>query len=119
MLSLKEKKTYNRKMNSAFQNELDNITTAIKAHTDPESIYLFGSYAKGTSENDSDIDIYVVVPDSEIDIIELNAKISLDLAQRKTLPVDLLIGKKGVFENRKNRLTLEKVIADEGVKIYG
>jgi hypothetical protein len=35
------------------------------------------------------------------------------------MPVDLLIGKKSVFENRKERLTLENVIANEGVKIYG
>jgi len=106
-------------INSAIQNELDHITAAIKAHTTPESIYLFGSYANGTPHDDSDIDIYVVVPDSETDTIELNAKICLDLARKKTLPIDLLIGKKSIFENRKNRLTLEKVIADEGVKIYG
>ena len=106
-------------MNLTIQNELDYITSAIKANTKPEAIYLFGSYANGTPNDDSDIDIYVVVPDSETDTIELNAKISLDLAQKKTFSIDLLIGKKSTFENRKNRLTLEKVIADEGVKIYG
>jgi len=106
-------------MNSAIQNELDHITAAIKAHTDPESIYLFGSYVNGIPNGDSDIDIYVVVPDSEDDTIELGAKIRMNLSQRKSLPIDLLIGKKSIFENRKNRLTLEKVIVDEGVKIYG
>ena len=106
-------------MNLTIQNELDYITAAVKANTEPEAIYLFGSYVNGTPNNDSDIDIYVVVPDSETDTIELNAKISLVLAQKQTLPIDLLIGKKSIFENRKNRLTLEKVIADEGVKIYG
>ena len=103
----------------AIQNELDFITTAIKANTSPELIYLFGSCANGESNADSDIDIYVVVPDCEEDTTELAAKIRMDLSQRKFRPLDLLIGKKSVFENRKNRLTLEKVIADEGVKIYG
>ncbi|MCL2480735.1 MAG: nucleotidyltransferase domain-containing protein [Spirochaetaceae bacterium] len=107
------------KMDPAIQNEIDIITEAIKANTTPESIYLFGSYAHGTPNRDSDIDIYVVVPDSETDTIELNAKICFDLARKKTIPIDLLIGKKSVFENRKNRLTFEKVIADEGIKIYG
>jgi len=107
------------KIDSAIQNELDHITAAIKANTTPESIYLFGSYANGTPNEDSDIDIYVVVPDSETDTIELGANIRMSLSRRKTLPIDLLIGKKSIFENRRNRLTLEKVIADEGVKIYG
>jgi predicted nucleotidyltransferase len=101
-------------MDSVIQNELDNITAAIKAHTAPEAIYLFGSHAGGTPNDDSDIDIYV--PDSETDTVELNAKICSDLAQRKSLPIDLLIGRKSIFENRKNRLTLEKVIVDEGLE---
>jgi predicted nucleotidyltransferase len=103
----------------AIQSELDLITAAIKANTTPESIYLFGSYANGVPNSDSDIDIYVVVPDSETDTIGLNAKICMDLSIKKMMPVDLLIGKKSVFENRKERLTLENVIANEGVKIYG
>ena len=107
------------KLESAIQNELDFITNTIKANTEPESIYLFGSYANGAPNTDSDIDIYVVVPDSENDTIELCAKINFDLAKRRTLPIDLLIGKKSIFENRKNRLTLEKIIANEGIKIYG
>ena len=106
-------------INSVLQNELDHITAAIKANTSPESIYLFGSYVNGTPNSNSDIDIYVVVPDSETDTIELGASIRMSLSQRKTIPIDLLIGKKSIFENRKNRLTLEKVVADEGVKIYG
>jgi len=106
-------------INPAIQSELELITAAIKANTTPESIYLFGSYANGIPNSDSDIDIYVVVPDSETDTIELNAKIRTDLSAKKMMPIDLLIGKKSVFENRKNRLTLEKVIAKEGVKIYG
>ena len=46
-------------MNQTIQNELDFITTTVKANTVPESIYLFGSYANGTPNVDSDIDIYV------------------------------------------------------------
>ena len=105
--------------NLPIQAELDLITTTIKANTVPESIYLFGSYANDIPDNDSDIDIYVVVPDSEVDIIDLCAKIRLELSQKKTHPVDLLIEKKSVFESRKSRLTMENVISNEGTKIYG
>jgi len=48
-------------MNSAIQNELDHITAAIKANTTPDSIYLFGSYANGTYNNDSDIDTVLLL----------------------------------------------------------
>jgi len=106
-------------INPAIQDELDLITAAIKANISPEAIYLFGSYANGVPNSDSDIDIYVVVPDSETDTIELNARICFSLAQKKTFPLDLLIGKKSTFENRRHRLTLENVIASEGIKIYG
>jgi predicted nucleotidyltransferase len=107
------------KMNPTIKNKLDFIIDTVTANTTPESIYLFGSYANGVPNGNSDIDIYVVVPDSEADTIELCAKIHLDLSRKKTLPIDLLIGKKSIFENRKNRLTLEHIIANEGVKIYG
>ncbi|MDR0721943.1 MAG: nucleotidyltransferase domain-containing protein, partial [Treponema sp.] len=30
----------------------------------PQSIYLFGSYAYGTPTEESDIDMYTVIPDS-------------------------------------------------------
>jgi predicted nucleotidyltransferase len=106
-------------INNSIQNELDFITDAIKANTTPESIYLFGSYANGNPNIDSDIDIYVVVPDSEVDTVELGAKIRMDISRRKTFPIDLLIGKKSIFENRKKRLTMENIIASEGIKIYG
>ena len=102
-----------------IQDKLDLITATIKENTTPESIYLFGSCASNTSNSDSDIDIYVVVSDSVSDTIELGAKIRLDLAKKSAFPIDLLVGKKSVFENRKSRLTLEKVIVSEGVKIYG
>ena len=107
------------KLETVIQDELDYITEKIMANTNPESIYLFGSYVNGTPNADSDLDIYVVVPDSEDNLIDLCAKIRIDIAQKKTMPLDLLIGKKSTFENRKNRLTLEKIIATEGVKIYG
>jgi len=105
-------------LETAIQNEIDSITAAIKANTNPLSIYLFGSYVNGTPNRDSDLDIYVVVPDSEDNLTDLHAKIRINLASKQTMPLDLLIGNKSTFENRKNRLTLEKIIADEGVKVY-
>jgi predicted nucleotidyltransferase len=106
-------------MNSKIKAELNLITTSIHTHTRAIAIYLFGSYAYGQPTQDSDLDIYVVVPDTENDTLELGAKIHHDLYKKKTIPLDLLIGKKTVFDKRKERLTLESAIAKEGIKIYG
>ena len=84
-----------------IQNELNYITSTIMANTNPESIYLFGSYVNGTPNADSDLDIYVVVHDSEDNLIDLCAKIRIDIAQKKTMPLDLLIGKKAHLRTAK------------------
>ena len=41
-----------------------------------KAVYLFGSYAKGTNHNDSDIDIAVIL-DSEVDTIDLMVELMM------------------------------------------
>ncbi len=41
--------------------EIENITEQIRRKFNPEKIILFGSYAYGTPQNDSDIDLLVVL----------------------------------------------------------
>ncbi|MDR1452861.1 MAG: nucleotidyltransferase domain-containing protein [Candidatus Margulisbacteria bacterium] len=106
-------------MLDAVKKEIDLITNSVIASTPAEAIYLFGSYAGGQPRDDSDLDIYVVVPDAETDTVELGAKIRATLYKKKTIPLDLLIGRKSVFERRKAELSLENIIATEGIKIYG
>jgi len=65
------------------------------------------------------MDIYLVIPDNDADICELNAVIRFALYKKLTLPLDLVIAKKSVFERRCKFLTLESVIAKQGVRIYG
>jgi predicted nucleotidyltransferase len=50
--------------NPKIQKKLEAIKDAV-LHVVPntEAIYLFGSYANGTPQDDSDLDIYVIVPD--------------------------------------------------------
>ena len=50
-------------MEQKIQQELDIIKENVLKTVPAEAIYLFGSYAYGTPEKDSDLDIYVVVPD--------------------------------------------------------
>jgi len=43
---------------------LDEITKRLAESIHPERIYLFGSYAAGKADDDSDIDLLAVVPDT-------------------------------------------------------
>ena len=43
---------------------LRKMTSRLVQEFQPEQIILFGSYAWGTPDKDSDIDLYVIVPDS-------------------------------------------------------
>jgi predicted nucleotidyltransferase len=107
------------KMTETIQRDLETITKAITANTQTVAIYLFGSYAYGQPHDDSDLDIYVVIPDTDVDTLELGGKIRFDLYKKITMPLDLLIGKQSVFNRRSKMLTLENIIEQQGVKLYG
>jgi len=83
-----------------------------------EAIYLFGSYAYGTPNEDSDLDIYVVVPDNMDDLSELYGKINL-LWRRKPVSLDLLMNHSSVFNRRRNGPTLERTIVQKGTILHG
>lgn len=106
-------------MEERIQRELDIIKSGILQTVPAEAIYLFGSYAYGTPNEDSDLDIYVVVPESVGDLLDLQADIRLNLWDKKTMPIDLLLGKTSVFNRRKQGLTLENVIAEKGILLHG
>ncbi|MDR3013695.1 MAG: nucleotidyltransferase domain-containing protein [Chitinispirillales bacterium] len=105
-------------MDTAMQNEIDLIKNSILQIVPAETIYLFGSYATGMQNEGSDIDIYVVVSDDTTNLIELQAEIRGLLWKKKSVPLDLLIGRSSVFNRRKNGPTLERVIAQEGTILH-
>ena len=106
-------------MKTTIQEDLNKVIQAISSNTKIEDIFLFGSYAYGNPKSDSDLDIYLVIPDSDVDICELNAEIRFALYKKLPVPLDLVIAKKSVFERRSKALTLENTIAKQGVRIYG
>ena len=106
-------------MDIQIQKELDLIKDSILQIIPAEAIYLFGSYAYGTPGKESDLDIYVVVPDDTEDLSELYGDILVRLWKKKTVPLDLLMGRSSVFNRRKNGPTLERIIAQKGIMLYG
>ena len=84
----------------------------------PICIYLFGSFANGTVHADSDLDFYIIVDDGEKDfhaIVTSAYKAIRDVKQR---PVDILVGTKSGFEERKDQFTVENEVFHKGILIY-
>jgi len=106
-------------MNAKIQKDLTNVVQAISLNTQIEDLFLFGSWAYGEPKTGSDLDIYLIIPDNDVDICDLNAEIRYALYKKLSLPLDLMIAKKSVFERRSKALTLENTIVKQGMRIYG
>ena len=105
---------------SEIMKNLDEISQVIAKTVPVESIYLFGSYAYGAPNKDSDLDLYVVFKD-EMPMRELDAITVISRAIRplKNMPMDILGLKQNRFHVRRQYATLERKIAREGIKLYG
>ncbi len=69
---------------------LDEITSRLTDALHPVMIYLFGSHAYGNADQDSDIDLLVVVPDTQLSQREL-ARCGRWSLWGMRIPVDLIV----------------------------
>jgi predicted nucleotidyltransferase len=104
-----------------IQGKLTAIKDAVlRIVPDTVAIYLFGSYVNGTPHKDSDLDIYVIVPDSDTNPLKTEVAITgLLYSGAFRMPVDLIVKHSGQFNRNKEYATFEKVVARTGIKIYG
>ena len=110
------------------QNQLTKITNEIS-----DSVYeflgqrlhriiLYGSYARGDYDNESDIDIMVLadISGSEVsDIKEKIYKLSSDISLENNITVSIFLKDRNFFNRYVNVLPFYKNVATEGVTIYG
>mgnify|MGYP002625731362 FL=1 len=101
--------------------EIREMTRRFVEALHPVKIILFGSYAKDTYRDDSDYDFYIIMPDdTKMNMIDATTEAYCSLHGMKgRKPVDILMNTQNRFDNRKARLTLEKVVNREGVVLYG
>ena len=113
-------KRYYPQMTPAIQSEIDTLKDIILKTVPVEQIWLFGSHAYGTPHKDSDLDLYVVLKD-EVEMRELDAEVELlnAIGKIKTLPIDIIANKKSKYLRLTAGPTMERMIAREGIKIYG
>jgi predicted nucleotidyltransferase len=104
------------------QQTLDRIVLSIKAAVpDVEKIYLFGSFARQDNKPDSDIDLYIISPSAvdwrcESESV-ICATLQLMWLQKSK---DLIVATQERFTERSELFgSLESVVVNEGVLIYG
>lgn len=105
-------------MTTEVNRELQSICRVIDETVDAEQIYLFGSHAYGTPQDDSDYDIYVVIPDCQERAIDVAVSLRRILTSVQRKPLDVIVSHKSRFQQRKQGPTLERKIAREGVLLY-
>jgi len=98
--------------------ELLRIRNVIIQTVQAEKIYLFGSYANGQANEDSDYDLYVVIPNSGMRPIEAIQSIHRSMRGQRKTPMDVLAGTVETFERRSKQVTLERKIVNEGILLY-
>lgn len=98
-------------MNPVVQNIVDQIMPF-----NPEKIILFGSYANGKPNPDSDVDIMVVKKTND-SFSERQKKVRLML--QTTTPVDVFVLTPEEFEKAKKDNLFIKEISEFGKVVYG
>ncbi len=85
----------------------------------PEMIYLFGSYAWGKPDAESDMDVLVIIENSSEKPIQRAVRAQRSLRGVK-IPVDVLVKTRKEFERYTSvKASLEAQIAREGKLLYG
>lgn len=99
--------------------EINNIISQINQDVPISEIYLFGSYAYGTPNKSSDIDLCIITYDYESRKRDLIVKIRRSITKATNIPVDILLYKSYEFYDRANLpFTMEFKIKEEGIILY-
>jgi predicted nucleotidyltransferase len=100
-------------------NLLETATARLVAEFQPEQIWLFGSHAWGTPTEDSDVDLMVVVGDSDERPVRRDQRAQRCLG-RLLISADVLVRtRQEVNRVREVRGSLTREVFQRGRKIYG
>lgn len=104
----------------SIDDNLKLIINEVKKIVPLKEAFLFGSFAYGTPNEDSDYDFYFVLDKIDNTTHETLVSITRVLYKVSSRPFDILIDTKESFDYRaSNQATLEYKILKDGVKIYG
>ena len=87
-------------MVDSVKEDLENICKTIDTTVGPEKIYLFGSYAYGVPDSNSDYDLCVVIPDGTLRPADAVKKIRRALYTQQDTPLDVVVYRTSQFQQR-------------------
>jgi predicted nucleotidyltransferase len=108
-------------LKETFEERIQIIIDTIFENADKKclkKIYLFGSYAYGRPDKDSDIDICIVFTD-DTDDNEAYMKIAKPLYHKKIIPLDILVYHEYEFNLKKMKKGIVNTIITKGRLLYG
>lgn len=98
--------------------DLAGVIGRLVAALRPERIYVFGSYAKGMVTPDSDVDLLVVVPQSDLPPHRRD-QLAYQAAGEHHLPIDILVITSQEFERQRQGVSsLAATVLREGRVLY-
>ena len=100
-------------------NEIEELKNQFVTQLTPVSVYLFGSYATGDYTEESDFDFYIVVEDKVSDVAAVTTQAYRAIRRIKQRPVDIIVGTKSRFEDRKKIPSVENEVYEKGILLYG
>lgn len=98
---------------------LKKATTRLVEEFNPEAIYLFGSHAWGTPGIDSDVDFFVIVPQSDEQALERAQRAHGCLSDLPAAKDVLVFTRAEVDRVKHLRASLTHQILSRGRKLYG
>jgi predicted nucleotidyltransferase len=106
-------------MTKLTHNLLDEITSRLVESIHPKLIYLFGSHATGQADQDSDIDLLAVVPDTDKSTREIVIEGRNSLWDFR-IPLDLIVCTESQFNRyRQVKNTIMNEALYQGTIVYG
>ena len=106
-------------MKTLDEHLIQSTTQKLVAEFQPEQIWLFGSHAWGTSNDDSDVDLMVIVPSSDERPIRRDQRAQKCLG-RLAVSADVLVRTRGEVNRYQHlRASLFHQVLNQGRKLYG
>lgn len=100
------------------QGQIKKIAEIIRSKFNIDQILLFGSYASGTPDIDSDLDLCITTSMQGKRKIDLIRDIRKEIYKQFKIPVDILVFDNEVFKKRASfHNTLEHKISNQGIMI--
>ena len=98
---------------------IDEAVERLRRELKPVGIYVFGSRARGSARADSDLDLFVVVPDGFGDKIS-NTRAAYRATRGLPVSRDIVVDEEHTFLARQNwSSSLEREVLENGRLVYG